>query len=370
MYITSATKESILEAILSLRLQKSETVFIGVAEGVELNLHDLIQTLNQRQIPFFGGLFPAVIGDGEKQDLGVIIKRIATHHKPIVVEDLANANVHSIQRKIQSKSIEHSAFCFVDGLADSITSFLRNFQSAMDLPLKVMGGGAGSLSLKRKPCLFTNEGLFENAAIIVFSSLEMEIGVRHGWHPISDLMLVTKSYKNVIEELNWLPAFEVYKHFVSKVERIMVEKENFFGIAKHYPLALCREVGEDLVRDPIMVGKHDELICVGEVPQNAALRLLNGNEESLVQAASHAARASLRQKGTPADSLVIDCISRALFLEGKYKEEISAISKVLEQTVKSDYIEGVLTLGEIASHGDGLIDFYNKTIVIGTRYDK
>ncbi len=55
----------------------------------------------------------------------------------------------------------------------------------------------------------------------------------------------------------------------------------------------------------------------------------------------------------------MDCISRVLFLEDKFKNEIDAVSDHDSTTV------GVLALGEIANTGKDYLDFYSKTTVVG-----
>ena len=55
----------------------------------------------------------------------------------------------------------------------------------------------------------------------------------------------------------------------------------------------------------------------------------------------------------------IDCISRVLFLEGDFEQELQAVSR------SGIPLIGALTLGEIANSRNDYLEFYNKTSVVG-----
>ena len=56
--------------------------------------------------------------------------------------------------------------------------------------------------------------------------------------------------------------------------------------------------------------------------------------------------------------LFIDCISRVLYLEEAFAQELSAVHEPDVPLI------GALTLGEIANTGEDYLEFYNKTAVI------
>lgn len=61
--------------------------------------------------------------------------------------------------------------------------------------------------------------------------------------------------------------------------------------------------------------------------------------------------------------LLIDCISRALFLEDEFDREIEA---VYQENVP---LIGALSMGEIANNGKDYLELYNKTCVVGILAD-
>ncbi|EQD46615.1 hypothetical protein B1A_14553 [mine drainage metagenome] len=54
----------------------------------------------------------------------------------------------------------------------------------------------------------------------------------------------------------------------------------------------------------------------------------------------------------------MDCISRALFLEQDFRQELAVIHSPAPML-------GALTIGEIANSGQDYLEFYNKTAVVG-----
>ena len=68
--------------------------------------------------------------------------------------------------------------------------------------------------------------------------------------------------------------------------------------------------------------------------------------------------------GRPAHSLLIDCISRAIFLGPRFANELAAVRTALAAGGAPAPV-GALTLGEISCRGDGYLEFFNKTAVVG-----
>ena len=62
-------------------------------------------------------------------------------------------------------------------------------------------------------------------------------------------------------------------------------------------------------------------------------------------------------------TLLIDCVSRALFLEDNFAQEVGAICEKYVPLI------GVLSLGEISNSGKDYMEFYNKTCVVGILED-
>lgn len=361
MFINSKDVKTIVSQISS--VIGNNTALLFIAENSDVSIDELITELNKSNIQFFGGIFPKVIFNNELHDNGIIVNYIENVTSTFVIH-----NLDQKQFTIPSvKLVENKSYCtftLVDGLTGNISHYLSELYRTLGNSSVYLGGGAGSLTLEQKPCLFSNEGFYMNAAISIIYESDCSIGVKHGWEKIKGPIIATKTDKNIIQELNWRNAFEVYKEIIESDAKQEITKENFFSIAKGYPFGIIKENSECVVRDPISTNDKGELICVGEVLSNTVLDVLRGNEENLITSAKEATQQAINNATNPQKAIVIDCISRVLFLEDKFQDELDSVIDTLQKKNKEISIGGALTLGEISSYNDYL-ELFNKTIVIG-----
>ncbi|HTF99182.1 MAG TPA: FIST C-terminal domain-containing protein, partial [Nitrospirota bacterium] len=209
----------------------------------------------------------------------------------------------------------------------------------------------------------------QNAAIAAVVRLESGLGIRHGWVPCAGPFVATRTSHTIIMELNWENAFDVYQRAVAEVSGRKLTRDNFFAVAKAFPFGMLKEGAEDIVRDPIAVNNRGELVCVGEIPENAVLTMLRGDETKLLDAAAKTVGDCLEHAaGKDVQAcLLFDCISRALFLRD-FPAELRILQAGLPSAMNGKPLEGALTLGEISSHGQKYLEFMNKTVVLGVLF--
>ena len=187
--------------------------------------------------------------------------------------------------------------------------------------------------------------------MLALTNIESGIGVSHGWASISGPYKVTDAESNVIRSLDWEPAFDVYQRVVNDASDVLVTHDNFFELAKGYPFGISRLGAEYIVRDPIVVDEDGSLVCVGEVPAESYIDILSGSLDSLVSASNHARRLAEEAYASSKEGpliVFIDCISRVLFLQDDFDQELAAVYHT------GDRMVGALTLGEIANRGQRL----------------
>ena len=371
MYLDSPSVDDIIDAISNLNLAADDVILIFVGEENRLDIDILIKRLSDINHSFIGGIFPSVIAAETHSTTGIILKTLPAATKPYLIQNIEQEIIlpeFEVELEL-SEDHDLTVLVLIDGLTSQISNFLAELYNNLGNSVRYLGGGAGSLSLKHQPCIFTEDGCFENAAVVFFTALDSQLGVQHGWQRLNGPLPATQTHRNAIVELNWRNAFQVYKETVEIDCRQTITSENFFEIAKGYPFGIFKEGQEDIVRDPIIAAESGDLICVGEVPENALLYILRGDTNSLVEAASIAAKEAIqKEKSNLVDILVVDCISRVLFLEDDFDKELASLRQNLIEANCSLDVEGILTLGEISSYGDGFLEFFNKTIVVGAFY--
>jgi hypothetical protein len=362
--------QSLLDEMSSNKNVKGLLILSCDENGFTPNAID--DALKRVAVPLFGGIFPAIIHGREKLNRGTIIAGLSRKPDVYTVPNLSDINLdydEAIENLIPETDNAKTMFVFVDGYSQRISSLIDSLYNNFGLRYNYIGGGAGSinpsaLDMSKTPCLFTNNGLIKDSALLALVDIESGVGAGHGFHKISGPYKVTESSGNVIKSLDWRPAFEVYKEIIKEHSGDTITHENFFDIAKRYPFGISRMGSEIIVRDPFTV-EGESLIVATEIPQESFVDILTGNPDSIVSAAkkSYTAAMGAFHGGQKRTVLLIDCISRALFLENDFVREIEA---VCQENVP---LIGALSLGEIANSGKDYMELYNKTCVVGILAD-
>jgi hypothetical protein len=377
VYLPSAEPRALVRAVEAAAADSEDMVAVMLAEAGAPPLDEVVTALSATKVPFFGGLFPALIDGQHRRDTGALLVALPRLAEPMVVRGLDGGrfSLPDVLPFVQwHRGSKPTALLLVDGLAPNISHFLRAVYHQLGNRVCYWGGGAGSLSLQPRPCLFTREGIHQGAAILALSSLPSRLGMRHGWRELKGPFVATRSDRNAIIQLNWRNAFDVYRSTVEADAGVTITPENFFRIANGYPFGIRKEGQEVLVRDPVAVGAGGSLLCVGEVPENAALFILKGEPRLLVSAAGQAAREALLEGASAVSQpirhcLVADCVSRSLFLGERFSDELNEIADALGGGGEGRHPMGMLTLGEISSHGEGYLEFLNKTSVVAVVHE-
>lgn len=359
---TVAGLESIIERAVGETRAKSLLVFS--CDGNGYTPEQLDPVLATVSVPVFGGIFPVVFHGAEQLHRGNVV--VAMNHRPDVhviagMSDPETDFEEVLDNEIGDDVDIKTVLVFTDGLSQRIAAFIDGLYTIFGLEINYIGGGAGSLSFKQKPCIITNEGLKEDVTVLAALNLESGVGVSHGWRSISGPYKVTESERNTVKTLDWRPAFEVYAEVVENHSGLRFAAMDFFEIARAYPFGISKMGAERVVRDPVSLQDDEQLVCVGEVPEGSLVHILHGQSDNLVEAAGQALRKAeddVPDHVTPGLGLFMDCVSRVLFLRDEFPVELSAVALPGMEVV------GACTLGEIANSGTDYLEFYNKTAVV------
>jgi hypothetical protein len=362
-------------ALLAQRLQEAvqagaRSLLVLAGDGVTWPAAEVDPLLQGMPVPVFGGVFPQVLYGTTHTETGLLVMALRNEAVVTTVEGLDTPGT-DFQAALAAAAARPSRMqlVLVDGLAPFIADFIEAVFEQIGGGASFLGGGAGSLSFEVRPCLFTPGGLRSGVGLVVGLDSPLGIGVHHGWQSISGPFVVTGSEGNTITSLDYRPAAEVYRACVEPIVGETLTPENFFQHAKAHPFGIERVDGSLLVRDPIVM-RGDHLVCVGAVPVQRMVYILRGQPDELISAAQQGtvqAVQALQATGRPAaGGLLVDCISRVLFLGPRFGDELQAASQHLQQAAGPEApLFGVLSLGEIANNGTHVLDFYNKTFVLG-----
>jgi len=199
---------------------------------------------------------------------------------------------------------------------------------------------------------------------------ESLLGVGHGFKRFVGPIIATRTHDNAISELNWENAFTVYKKIVENDCGQIVTMDNFLDFTNCYLFALTRERSEDVVRTPVGVSPSGELHCLCEVPENTVLYIAKGEQISILEATGQIGRCCQGLLGKKIrTTMVFNCVGRRFLLQDKFQIELTAVNDNLIKNFGIGLAGGMLTFGEIASDGNGFLEYYNKTLVVGALYE-
>ncbi len=334
-------------------------IMVMLPSGNNHPVSALTPLLKAARKPLFGGIFPAVIHNGQMYRQGHLLFGLPAPAEYCLIEPLDNLTERDLCAL--DTTDKGTLFVLIDGLAPRIGALMDKIFNTFALDVHYLGGGCGSWDLKNHDCILSNQGVSRNAALLCFAEgIQSHIGVAHGWQPISKPIKVTESRDGRLITLDWKPAREVYCQHLLEYTGTEIDEKNFPLLAPTYPFGIARLDTEMVVRDPYMLD-GDDILCLGDIPAGSHIHIMHGKEQHLLDAASEARqRAQATAGSTPGRcQLVMDCISRALFLDDRFEHELTAFAQPGLPML------GALTIGEIANHGDDYLEFYNKTVVVG-----
>lgn len=252
-----------------------------------------------------------------------------------------------------------------DGLAGDQQEIVRGAYGVVGAQVPLVGGCAGDdLKMVSTQQLF-NDQVLEDAVVAaaIGSDAPLGIGVRHGWRKVGEPMLVTRSSDNRVFTIDDRPALDVYLERLDAPEEVHTDAAAFTRFALTHPLGLSGRGGEAHVR---FIGEANfedrSLGCIAEVPQSGMVWLMEGDEDSVLDATTAACSEALEALGgeQPLGAIAFDCIARRGVLgdEGIERE----IGRIAELTGGAP-VAGFYTYGEIA-RTRGISGFHNQTLVV------
>lgn len=322
-------------------------------------------------VPVFGGIYPKLIFKNQLMEQGCIIIGFEQIVEINLITKLSTlVTDEQLEQVIDQALLAHtpitnncSFLMFYDSLINNVEDFIDYLFECLDYQVGIIGGGAGNLEFKQKPCIFTNQGLVFDAIQLVNLQKKITTAATHGWQILQGPFLVSEAEKQNIISLDYQPASNLYKASIESSSEYRFNEDNFFEIAKNFPLGIERINSKLVVRDPILINQGN-IQCVGNIPVNSMVYLLQGSVDSLLSSAEQAA-IMVNKKIDDNDfsaTMVFDCISRVLYLEDNFSKELNLIAK----HCKEQTLFGVLSFGEIVNSESGAIRLLNKSTVIGT----
>ena len=253
-------------------------------------------------------------------------------------------------------------YMFFDGMVPNVASLLDGVYLELANRVEYAGVNAGSESFQPMPCLFDANRLVGDGVLGLLLPNTAAPALAHGFVQPERAMSATATEGNRIASIDWRPAFEVYQEVIKAQFGIELTRDNFYEFAVHFPLGMVRASGDVVVRIPVALTDDGALYCVGEIPENAMLVLLQappaGGNACLEQLAGDLRQAHGAQPG--GRLLTFYCAGRRMHLGSAAESELAD----LHAATGCGEMAGALSLGEIGSTvRGGYPMFHNATLV-------
>ncbi|HBE93159.1 MAG TPA: histidine kinase [Gammaproteobacteria bacterium] len=329
-------------------------------------LQDLCRGL---KVPLVGAVFPLLLADGQFQTDGVVLVCFEKMPPFYLEENLPQEETELEQRvqnmagRISSQTDDEdntTLLVIFDAMLPHISTILEKLYLHLADSVQYMGANAGSETFQPMPCLFNNHEIIENGVLALLLSPHTGAALEHGYCAPEHLIAATSTAGNRIISINWRPAFDVYRERIREQYAVDVTSDNFYQYAVHFPFGIMRADGEVLVRIPVALAEDNSLFCVGEVPENAILTLLDAPEAKSL----HTVEQLLKQcDDSDRDILTFYCAGRRMHLGESANSEL----ELLQEQMGNRSLYGALSLGEIGSSRKGGYPlFHNASLVCAT----
>lgn len=274
---------------------------------------------------------------------------------------------HTIGQKLKGDDLK-SIFVLSDGLNVNGSALIKGILEGVGTNIPIMGGLAGDGASFQKTLVGMDAQPSQNviAAVGFYGDhIRFSYGADAGGELVGPERLITKSYGNILYELDGKPALELYKSYLGKYA------DDLPASALLYPLMVYQKGQADasVVRTILSVD-HDEqsMTFAGDMPKGSLARFMSSTKEHFKQGATNAAlkaKSGRQSDGQTSVGIIISCIGRKLAMGDRVVDEVDAVKEILDD---GNYFQaGFFSYGEICPHNlSGISELHNETMTIAT----
>ncbi|MCW8418979.1 FIST C-terminal domain-containing protein [Fluoribacter dumoffii] len=269
----------------------------------------------------------------------------------------------------------HSIFILSDGLNVNGSELVQGLNTAKgSKKLIITGGLAGDGSNFKKTWTISNNQILDHYVVAVgFYGSDVHVGhaSKGGWDIFGPLRRITRSESNILYELDYQPALQLYKEYLGEKASELPSSGLLYPLAINNPEA---HNDAQLVRTILAIDeKEQSLVFAGDVPNGWHAQLMRANFDRLIDSANEAGllanklmlKDSLEQLG-PVLAIDISCVGRRLLLGERTEEEIESTMLALP---KGSTQIGFYSYGELSPFSVGNCELHNQTMTITTIYE-
>jgi len=281
----------------------------------------------------------------------------------LLIENTITENIKKLINSIEKKDLKH-LFLLAPGLING-SDIVNGIE--LDKNITISGGLAGDSHKFKSTYVFLNENNGDDLAIVVGfygDSIHTAIGCETGWKEFGAKRIVTKSYKNIVYEIDNKPAIELYEKYLSdKIDSLP-------NSALRFPLSIKRKSNDknEAIRVMMNINEDKSLVFAGDIEEGSIVRLMKTNVHNILNGAFLSAKKIRPYNNKPSLALTISCSARRNVLKQFSDEEIEIVQDIL---TSSTQVIGFYSYGEIAPFSNELSEslLHNQTMTITVIYE-
>lgn len=282
-----------------------------------------------------------------------------------VIVDLKNVDESynagkELASKLSAEDLKH-VIVFSDGLNTNGSDLVSGLKDQIP-KISITGGLAGDGPDFKSTFLINGSNITDKIVVglgLYGDHVKVGCSAKGGWDSYGIERLVTKSKKNVLYEVDNIPALDAYKPFFGD------EEEEISSSKLQFPISMRTHVdAKPLVRSILGINEEEKsLTFAGNITEGSYVRLMKGNVDRLINGAEEAAiEADAKFKKTADLAMLVSCVGRRLIFKQMIEEEVEVVRQVLGDKPS---ITGFYSYGEIGPHGEhSPCELHNKTITI------
>ena len=190
-------------------------------------------------------------------------------------------------------------------------------------------------------------------------TLEITSSSFGGWTPFGQERIITKSFENVLYEIDNLPALQLYKNYLGDISNKLPQASLLF------PLSVTPEGKETpVVRTILKIDEENSsMVLAGSVPENSKVQLMMASVDAIIEGANTATLLGMKdRKNKPELAILVSCVGRKLVMNQRVEEELECVQEVLGEDTS---ILGFYSYGEMAPYSDNIFcDLHNQTMTL------
>lgn len=252
-----------------------------------------------------------------------------------------------------------------DGFLRDQEEILRGAYGVLGAAVPLFGGAAadGWQMTGSSFQLFGSEVL--SGAVVaaaIMSEAPIGMGIRHGWQPLGEPMVVTDAGNGRVYQLDDRPALDAYLDRLGADPSVYADRDAFTEFALSRPVGVQRRSGvelRNLSTEPDVEGRS--IGGGGAIAEGGLIWAMDGGVSSILEASGAACEDALAglDGRPPVGVLTFSCAAlRAVLGDDGIRQEGAVFSDVLEGVP----FGGFYTYGEIARIA-GIEGFHNQTVV-------